>query len=280
MRLFICYASNNKTQSDFVGHQQVALIPRTLLDRDFIKEQNFSFSVGIYTGKDGSLENYLHKRGSHVDAICLLLDSKTLPINISVRVACFVAEIDIGVAPLNYKNSFARQFSKILSNFAVFASIIRDADNLQAMCLPLRNFKATELLALAESFEQGTTGNDFPRDIPSNVAKLRKMRHPMPNRDPNEKYFVDTDDKYFSYGHETHSSISAGNGHSDLCVLSGNFRFGWKIPNNRHYNMQKPDGDKTSIAGEFEGCHGQVESVPRQKHVNIFASDFMEYKQK
>lgn len=276
MRIHLCLVSSDQEANALVRRERIALIPKTLREQGRIKEIGANFSVSVYDPVTAgrSLAKYLLERDAD-EVIVLLLDRSLGDFVSDVASACFVAEVEFASHPkTNYKNYFAGKLSRLLKNLVAFLGVIGDGSNEQVMLLPLRNFNAQQLRDLRNVFRTETLSPDFPNLLVSCVEALKNRRRPHRKSNYPDLHYVDDDEKLFQYGLERHAQLATGAPHTLVCVLTGNFRFGKRIPVNRHYNVTKEFGRHTKIEGQFFDCHDQVHIVAPVTHLNIFSNDY------
>lgn len=276
MRIHICLVSSDPGANELVRKERRALIPKSLRDHQRMREIGAEFSVSVYDPATAGrpLARYLLE-GKDDQVIVLLLDTSLGDFANDVASACFVADVEFATHPkTNYKNYFAGKLSRLLKNLAVFLALIGDGANQQVMLLPFRNFKAQQLRNLREVCRNETLSPEFPNMVASLVEALKNRRRPHRKSNYFDLYYVDDDERLFQYGLEQHAQLATGTPHTQVCTLTGTFRFGRRIATNRHYNVTKESGRGTQIEGEFSDCHDQVHVVAPSTHLNIFSNDF------
>ena len=148
------------------------------------------------------------------------------------------------------------------------------AGNQLPLLLPLRNFTAKEWTELQGVFRGDGMDGNLPKRVGDLVKRINTRKRPRKQATSPQTYLVDDDDKLFDYGKERHAQLATGKPHTSICVLTGNFRFGWRIPTDRHYNVTKESGGLTKIAGIFPDCHGDLIQVTDRTHLNMFSNDY------
>lgn len=276
MRIHICLVSSDSGANELVRRERQALIPRSLRDLPRLKDIRAEFSVSVYNPETAGrpLANYLLESEEN-QVIVLLLDAPLVNFADDIACACFVASVEFTSHPKpNYKNYLAGKLSRLLKNLASFLSIIYDGSNEQVMLLPFRNFNAQQLRDLRRVCMHETLSPEFVNQVESLVVALKQRRRPHRRSNYPDQHFADDDDKLFNYGLERHARLATGHPHTPVCVLKGNFRFGRRIPTDRHYNMTKERGQGTQIGGEFSDCHDHPYTVQPTGHLNIFSNDY------
>ena len=276
MRIHICLVSSDSDANDLVRRERQALIPKSLRDLPRIKEIHAEFSVSVYNPNTAGrpLAQYLLESEEN-QVIVLLLDAPLANFADDISSACFVAKVEFTSHPRpNYKNYFAGKLSRLLKNLANFISIIYDGSNEQVMLLPFRSFNAQQLRELRRVCKDETLSPEFANQVESLVVEIKKRRRPHRKSNYPDQYFADDDEKLFHYGLEKHAQLATGHPHTPTCVLTGNFRFGRRIPTDRHYNVTKEHGQGTQIGGEFSDCHDNTYSIKPISHLNIFSNDY------
>lgn len=268
--------SSDPGANELVRKERRALIPKSLRNHPRLKEIGAEFSVNVYdpTTAGRPLAQYLLE-DKEDQVIVLLLDKSLGAFADDVACACFVADVEFATHPkTNYKNYFAGKLSRLLKNLTTFLGIIGDGANEQVMLLPFRSFKAQQLRDLREVCRNETLSPEFANMVASLVEALKNRRRPHRKSKYPDLHCVDDDEKLFQYGLERHAQLATGIPHTQVCTLTGNFRFGRRIATNRHYNVTKESGRGTQIAGEFADCHDEVHVVAPTTHLNIFSNDY------
>ena len=271
MRILLCLVSDDKSVRDVVNSAKSEIVPHTYRETAEVKAIAPKFDVrAVEFGKDFAIERSILAKLECWDGVCLLTDNLE-KLSQRLRTSCFVGKIDPN---LDLTQVIAITV-RVLSNYFRVLPYMRDKGSMQALALPLENFDADELRELTILFAQNGAENLFFRNFQSLLAKLRKRHKPRrPKNEYKKHYFQDDQKKHFDYGHEDHGQFDTAEPHTPLCEISGNFRFGWKIPTKYHFNMMKAFKKGTYIDGNFPGCHSQIVNIPGQTHVNIFANDF------
>lgn len=276
MRIHLCLVSSDPGATELVRKERRALIPKSLRDHPRMRAINAEFSVSVYDPVTAGrpLAQYLLE-GKENQAIVLLLDASLGDFANEVACACFVADVEFTTHPkANYKNYFAGKLARLLRNLATFLAIIKDGANEQVMLLPFRSFNAQQLRELREVCRNETLSPEFSNMVSRLVEALKNRRRPHRKSNYPDLYYVDDDEKLFQYGLERHAQLATGSPHTSVCTLTGNFRFGWRIATDRHYNMMKEFRRGTQIGGEFADCHDEVHVVEPTTHLNIFSNDY------
>ncbi|WP_320712078.1 hypothetical protein [Enterobacter asburiae] len=143
------------------------------------------------------------------------------------------------------------------------------------MRLPYRNFNKKMLREFYDSLKA-----IHSLDITNIASVIKKIKEECYKKVPTVspgRVFVDDNLNNFVFGHENHSKqgTSPQSGHLLLCQISSKYRFGHRLDEFRHFNVQKKNGKK--ISGNFYNCHNSLESIKEKSHINMFTSDFMEY---
>jgi hypothetical protein len=176
---------------------------------------------------------------------------------------------------MNTHNQMNMMLSKTAKSFNVFYRYFSDQKFAKLMLLPLRNFRAQELVKLRGLFHAGVASATFPKELGDRIADLRKRQTPKKYSTYQTVYLRDDAGRYFSYGMERHSQVeSQVPPHSSECGLNSCFRFGMKYDETRHFNVSE-ERPREQISGEFRDCHGDLRTVPPQSHINMFPNDFI-----
>ena len=276
MRVLLALVSSDQSACDLFRSEKEGLVPRTLRDHERIKSLGLDFVTGVYDPATAqrSLEDYVLDAGQDVEVVALLIDSAHAEMAGSLDSACFVGGITFDPHATNYKNLIVATLTKLIKNLASLVSSMTSAGNQYALLLPLRNFNAPELVALRDVCRVQTLSPEFPTELTRFIGRLNERKRPRRRSPYRNQYWVDDSDKLFEYGKERHAVLATGEPHTSICVLTGNFRFGRRIPTDRHYNMTKESGAETKISGSFPNCHGEMIDVPERTHVNMFSNDF------
>lgn len=253
------------------------MIPKGVRDSRKVKDIGANFSMTCFDPRKeaGNLAEYLLARAGD-EAVVILWDEDLGEIPDHYLTACFVVKVQFTEYPkTNYKNYFSGKLTKIIKTFASFIEIISDGSNEQVMLLPFRNFKAEQLASLKTVCAFQNNDPDFINTVNSLVVDLKKRKRPHRRSNYPDLHYFDDDEKMFSYGLEKHAVLATGDPHSSRCVLMGNYRFGRKIPVDRHFNLSKECGKGTQISGSFFGCHGEDVIMTSRTHINIFSNDYI-----
>ncbi|QJE02494.1 hypothetical protein HH212_22780 [Massilia forsythiae] len=271
MQILLCLVSDNKPARDMVMSAKSALVPHTFRNTEAFKSLRAEIEVrAIEFGAEFAIEQFILSELDRWDGVCLLTDNLAR-MSARLRTSCFVGEIKAEVE----MSALTAIAVRTLSNYFRLLPHMLDKGSMQALALPLNNFDADELRKVAYLCASEGTDDLFYRNFASLLARLMKRNGPRrPKHGQPKKYFQDDQKKHFDYGPEDHGQFDTGAPHTPLCEISGNFRFGWKIPTKYHYNMTKAYKDHTHIKGTFLGCHWQEVKIVGQTHANIFANDF------
>jgi hypothetical protein len=277
VRIHLCLVSSDPGANELVRKERRALIPKSLRDHQRMREIGADFSASVYDPATANrpLAQYLMDC-TEDQLIVLLLDTSLGDFANEVACACFTANVEFATHPkTNYKNYFAGKLSRLLRNLTNFVAIIGAGDNEQVMLLPFRNFNAQQLRDLRDVCRNETLSPEFANRVTRLVEALKNRRRPHRKSNDPRPHYVDDDEKLFQYGLERHAQPATGTPHTQVCTLTGNFRFGKRIVTNRHYNVTKESRQGTQIAGEFADCHDEVHLVAPTTHLNMFSNDYM-----
>lgn len=236
----------------------------------------FDFITSVYKPSTAkfSLDQHVLHAARNAQGVAILCDSRHQLLTTKITSACFVATVEFNPEASSYKNVLQTKLSRLIKNLAHVFTHMRDAGSRNALQLPFRNFIAKELEALDRLFACSTLAPEFASMLDQAICNLNQRRIPKRKDDYPNKYYVDDNDNFFSYGKEHHSELETGAPHLPLCKLNGNFRFGHKIATNEHYNVSKDRGKNGTISGHFKDCHDQVIEVREKSHVNVFSNDY------
>lgn len=276
MRCAIILVSDDPSACGVFDREKEGLIPRSLRDLERIKTIGFDFATSVYkpsSAKFSLVQHVLHT-AKNAQGIAILCDSRNQRLTAEVTNACFVATAEFNPEASSYKNVLQATLTRLVKNLAHVFTHMRDAGSRNALQLPFRNFLAKELKALEELFACSTLAPEFVSTLDQAISDLNRRRIPKRREDYPDKYYVDDNDSFFSYGKEHHSELETGASHLPLCKLNGNFRFGHKIATNEHYNVSKDKGKNGTISGLFKDCHDQIMEIREKSHVNVFSNDY------
>lgn len=276
MNVLVCLISSLGNVAEVVARQRERLIPQDLFKKKG-PDYPVNFKVSVYNPNKESIsfEKFLLREAKTSEAVILLVEEIHSCLVVPIENAVFAATFDVKDERVsNFKNFFGNYFSQLFRNFFVVKTLMDDAEKLQAMILPLRNFDAPALREMARLSRENSRCANFTLPLEVQLAEIVKLRVPRKKSKSPLKYFVDQKGKHFVYGYENHASIDTGKPHVAACEFNGHFRFGKRIDPRRHYNVSFGDGDTTHISGDFPDCHGVVHTVPKKSHLNMFANDF------
>ena len=216
------------------------------------------------------------------DAFLLLVDRGQEDIVSRLRDSafCYIFHCDFPCGR-NTQNFLYQITALIIKKFGIILQKMDDTTSINLMSLPLRNFNSEELRELANTCRDGCNIQDFSDQIDYKIKLLGRRRRPIPRQGKSKEKDIkieDDNENYFEYGKEKHAKIETGSPHLTSCYISGNFRFGKKIDESRHYNVSKKDSN--TINGNFLDCHNGdcvINTSENVTHVNMFSNDFMEY---
>lgn len=276
MNILVCLISSLDNIAEVVARQRERLIPQDLFKKKG-PDYPVDFKVSIYNpNKEGiSLAKFLLREAKTSEAVILLVEETHLCILEPVKNAVFAATFEVKNERVgNFKNFFGSYFSQLFRNYFVIKTWMDDAEKMQAMMLPLRNFDAPELREIARLSRDESRCANLILNMEVQIAGIIKRRVPRKYSSFKHKYFVDARGMHFIYGNEKHARFDTGKPHIAACEFNGHFRFGKRIDPSRHYNASFGDGDKTYVAGDFSDCHGTILTVPKRSHLNMFVNDF------
>lgn len=274
MRLLIVVVSDNPDLRRFAGRSKDSLVPS-----DFRSGSNplvndvIAVSWNPATGSSADLAEFVLERALDVDGVLFLVGESRANLLSDFGSACHVVIIpDQGVGD-SIQNFFQKHIAAGLRNFRRMSAMIGRGDDGKLLRLPIRNFSAKELQEIARVVLVRGGERQFADEIEKQMVSLRRRVRPRKRSEFKQTYIVDDDQKFFRYGQERHGSFSTGGTHTARCELQGRFRFGHPCDCERHYNVSKGEGDKTSISGNFTNCHDEVETFAATSHLNIFSND-------
>ncbi|ASL43525.1 hypothetical protein bAD24_I08540 [Burkholderia sp. AD24] len=272
MKVFVGIITDNLYLCDEYTKRRTGLIPRECLS----SLSNVTLSVGAFNPCKStvSAEEYLLHATREADASILIVDRKYAHVVTEVLHAFFTCSVEIPEFISNCKNFLGKVFSRLLRNFSYLISTLQQSEQGQAAILPIRNFDADAMRELVRVCRDETMNPLFAQLTTAHLSELRKRRRPRRRSAYKTQYWVDDADKHFEYGHEKHALPATGRPHTLVCEICGNFRFGKKIPFDRHFNVTRGAGDKPRISGRFRNCHDEMVVVKETSHINMFSNDF------
>lgn len=253
-----------------------AVIPKSLRNLPRIKAIGLEFTTVFYNPETAgrSLDDYVLEAAKDADMIALLVDVTIAHLAAPLAPACLVGSLSYDPTIKNYDNFISAQFTKLIKNLVSVAQLMASAGNQLPLLLPLRNFDAPEWRQLQQVFRDQGIAGELPQNVGELIKGINKRKRPHKRATTQQTYLVDDDKKLFDYGKERHAQLATGSPHTSMCILMGNFRFGWRIPTNRHYNVTKESGALTKIVGSFPDCHGAMIQVAERTHLNMFSNDY------
>lgn len=274
--MLLVLVSSDQGACDLFRKEKEGLIPQSLRELERIKSAGLSFVTSVYdpSASQRSIQDYILDAAMSAEAVALLVDSTVAHVAAPMAHACFVGNIAFNPQTTSYKNLMIATLTKLIKNLAALVKAMSSAGSQQILLLPLRNFSAPELEALRNLFSQHTLASNFPIELTRLVSQLNERKRPRRQSTYKNSYLVDDHQKLFEYGKEHHARLATGTPHNSMCVLAGNFRFGSRIPTDRHYNVTKEAGGFTKISGNFPDCHGAGIEVPERTHLNMFSNDY------
>lgn len=210
-----------------------------------------------------------------VDGVVILFEETLGYLLARICNAVFAAQVPAIPYLENVRNFLVGKFSVLLGNYGLLMDLMQDATRYQAASLPIRNFDAVELRALANVCRTRSLERTFRNEIIPSFNRLLNLRGPKRRSRYPHLYFKDTCDRYFKYGYETHSRYETGGVHNLACLINGRFRFGGQLDQDRHFNVSLGDSDTTKfISSEMPNCHDAAVEVKDRTHLNMFSNDF------
>lgn len=273
MKLFIALVSyNKKVREEFIEKKSSLFTVETAA---LLRDNNIQTSFGYFNTEkpNNKIDEYFLAATKDVDYVLAIVEEEIRPILSPIQNGLFWGAIETLGDEVNLANHLKPIFQRLITNFLRLIKKMESGENQNAMLLPFGNFNSNELLELAAVCKARNLQKTFENELGVATTALQKRKKPRRNSSRSTKYFIDGNDKHFIYGPETHSSIATGAPHEAYCEFNGTFRFGKRIPTDRHFNVSKGRGDDTKIAGTFPNCHGEDIVVQKQTHINMFAND-------
>lgn len=224
--------------------------------------------------ENATLWQQLNGRVAEYDAIACLVERPLLDLITDNNYGLFVVEFCPPLDASKLMNSAARNISGWLPNFCHLGRKMQRGLERSIMLLPYRVFKCDALPGLGKKLREMSIEGKFKSVVDSFVGSINERRSPK-RKDGSraEKYYIDDANYYFQYGHEQHGAAATGGAHSESCSIEKSFRFGFRIGDNRHYNLSREGG--RPVSDDFLGCH-DLEPLRRESntHLNVFPNNF------
>lgn len=277
MKIFIGLVTADTAMSNYFSTKKDGVVPKDSLRRGFFMDRTPAVSVASYQPKGPpskeSVEKFLFSRIKDFDACIVLVDAGWENFIANLKTSIFT-HVFTPAQVANYQNFFHQLIAQSLRSLGQLLVKFENANDVELLSLPLRNFKAGELIELTRLFQTDHPRPDFINLIDRQLSELRKRVRPRRRSEFKTTYAVDDMNRFFSYGKERHSRFATGDDHEPHCEIAGHFRFGRRIDSGRHYNVSETEGDKTHIRGLFFDCHGEQHDVKDKTHLNMFANDY------
>ncbi|MCY1548335.1 hypothetical protein D9M68_844390 [compost metagenome] len=175
----------------------------------------------------------------------------------------------------NVQNFLIGHFRLLIGNYGLLVELTSNATKHQAGSLPIRNFNAQELRAFIEVCRTRSLERTFQNEVIPHLNNLLQRRGPKRRSNYPHVYFKDDAERYFKYGHERHSRYETGAPHTGTCLINGQFRLGWPLEQDRHFNVTVGDSDaKEQMTCQLPNCHNELVHTRNKSHINMFSNDF------
>ena len=278
MKLFVCFLSRDRKLLDYFGSRKDTIIPKDSLNRGFYAGRSvkiLQFAVdGANVGSSSDFERLLVLKIKEADAFMLVIDEEFAAYTKNLENCLFVVQYKKEDVDFNLQNFFHKLLAKSLKSFGQILSKFLDANSIDLLTLPLRNFKSAELNEISILCRSLHNSPDFGNLIDCQLVSLKKRIRPRRRSSYTKRYVVDDNRRFFEFGNEKHARFATGEPHLPSCHIAGHFRFGKKIDEQRHFNVSEGEGDNTLISGNFVDCHNSEHSVQNRTHLNIFSNDY------
>jgi len=276
MRIYVGLISSSAELIDEFSNTKEALIPKSIKDK-LPKPCEFKFDAFNPHKSKGhfSVDKHLLEGSRGYDYALCLIENNLNYLCTNLRKSVLSATINpTEVVNGKTHNFFSTRFNKIFKAAIFTIERMSTAEVEHAMRLPSRNFDAPELRELCRVYQEDVMEAAFHDSAKQQIVAVVKRRQPRRESSFQTKYFIDERRKHFAFGKEEHEVLPTGEPHQPHCELNGNFRFGRKISNNRHFNVSQGDGDDTFITGEFPNCHDEIITPAKNRtHLNMFSND-------
>lgn len=272
MNLFIAIATKNAfLQKEFLKLRNKIAIPADLSELAVKLELGAPDIERLH-----NLEDYFHHRSKSSDAMLVLADQACVNKLAFTQTALFTYKAEIPDWVKAPENFLSHHLARMINSFSSFKAVTSRGENYVTSILPALNFDAPEWRELVGKVSNETHSDTFVDEALALIVKLRKKRRKPRRKDPYDKFFfIDEDDKHFTYAVDHHSHIGTGEPHTKACELNGTFRFGRKVADpRRHFDVNRGPGNNPSIKGAFQNCHKEVKDVTKTSHLNMFMNDF------
>lgn len=276
--MFIGLVTPEPTLQRHYGSGLRQVVADSAISRGSFRQQKPTILLGAFTPEShptpANFERFLLGQTKGVEACLLLVDREWEFLIENIRSAVLCQVFDRGTVGSSPMNFFHRETSRLLRGFSTVHTSFASGSEMQALCLPRRNFDATELREIVRLCCEDWSKRNFREKFDEQLKLLRRRRQPLRANSSGKRYFVDDRRRYFEFGPEKHAQFPTGEPHLPYCAFNGYFRFGHRIDSTRHYNVTAEAGDRTSIEGEFDDCHGTRLAVRRTTHLNMFSNDY------
>jgi hypothetical protein len=244
-----------------------------LLPRTFDPERAGKVTFETFISQGGAYEPAA--QAPNINGVIVLCEQPLEYLLNGVRDAVFCACVPSIPYVENVRNFLIGNFRQLLGNYGFLVELTSDSTKGQAASLPLRNFDANELRDLVNVCRTLSLERTFQNEIVPRFNSLVRRRGPKRRSKYPHVYFKDEDSWYFQYGHEHHARYETGEPHTDCCTVNGQFRFGWPLDQERHFNVSIGDSDaKERVTCELPNCHGETVFTRDRTHINMFSNDF------
>lgn len=278
MNIFLLVVTSDGSLREFVGTQKQRAFPQDAFRKGFLADRKVRPIVNAVDAQDfkssGDLDAFVLSRVGDSDSVLILIDQERANLAQNIRTSALVCEIDNARAARNYQNFLHDRLSKLSKVINYLARHFHDGADSPLLSLPLRNFKCSALDELKGQMADDPCSTEVSNCVDTSLQTLRRRVRPRKKTTFKTKYAVDDQERFFVFGKEHHSLPDTGAPHRDFCNLTARFRFGCRIDHTRHYNVSEGEGDKTTISGEFQDCHGEKHKVAGKTHINMFSNDF------
>lgn len=279
MKVAVYLLTSNERLKRFAGTTKANAIPKDVGSRGFFKNHPARFTLHSWSPKPedrsaSGFERFLIGRLSTSDATIIFSDQECIKYAYHIRNAVFVVPFDSSKIGDNPQNFFHKISALGLKAFGQLLAKFDRADDGKLLTLPLKNFRAEELVELSRLCRDDVLKPDFSNAVEAQLSALRIRERPRRRSNYPNVYAVDDNNRFFIYGNEKHSRFATGDPHSTSCEICGHFRFGKRIDSLRHYNVSETEGDDTRVSGDFIDCHGTTHRVGQKKYLNMFPNDY------
>lgn len=273
MQVLVLVVTRNRELSRLVGVRKTSLLSDLVLTR--AKSLGVTISISSMVWDDATTDEvtrFFLERADDVIGAVVILEDELREILPSLAPILFVSTFNVRSHRPNLVNTLEEAYNCTLRAYLPFLERFRKGHLQKLITLPKSNFAASELSELFALFRGGRLAPSLIAVLDKLLGALKERQTPKTNSKYHNTYYLDEEGKYFQLGHERHAQAeTACPPHSRLCVAAARYRFGNRIDQGRHYNVNL---EKDYISGVFNYCHGNPIMIAPKTHLNIFPNDY------